>query len=36
MITKYERDTAMYAILALALAVGAMGLLNLIEFKRLD
>jgi hypothetical protein len=26
----------MYAILALVLAVGAMGLLNLIEFKRLD
>jgi len=26
----------MYALLALALAVGAMGLLNLIEFKRLD
>jgi len=26
----------MYAILALALAVGAMALLNLIEFKRLD
>jgi len=26
----------MYAILALVLAVGAMALLNLIEFKRLD
>jgi hypothetical protein len=29
-------DTAMYALIAIGLAVGAMAILNLIEFKRLD
>jgi hypothetical protein len=38
----HERDKSghrgfiMYALLAIALAVGAMALLNLIEFKRVD
>jgi hypothetical protein len=29
-------DHSMFALIALGLAVGAMALLNLIEFKRLD